>query len=245
MTIRREWRYGNTTYLSGRVLDSRIDGSVLAPVPLGLYLRGVWDPRAEFADLWLEPGIQDLCPPLADWARKVVAAGKRPVYEMEQVIPGSDPAELDDPITRAVDFARAGNLDAAFALLQKCLEGDLRCLDAYAHLGCYRFGDGGSEWGTRLAAKCYRAAAAAGERSLPAGFDGLLLWSWVGKRPFLRALHGLGLCCWRLGDFDGAFELFLRLLEFGPDDGIGARFLVLPVQARSSYLDWVRSAEER
>ncbi|MBC7335573.1 MAG: tetratricopeptide repeat protein [Clostridia bacterium] len=118
------------------------------------------------------------------------------------------------------------------------MQGDLRCLDAYVHLGRYHFADGRSEWATRLAAKCYRAAVAVGERSFPAGFDGFLPWSWVDNRPFLRALHGLGLCHWRLGDLEGALEMFLRLLQLDPDDGIAARLLVPPVEARQRYLDW-------
>ncbi|MBC7335769.1 MAG: hypothetical protein H5U01_05790, partial [Clostridia bacterium] len=58
VAIRREWQYGNTTYLSGRVLDSRIDASVLAPVPLAArrLRRG---PRGVSAPPRVRPGRRD------------------------------------------------------------------------------------------------------------------------------------------------------------------------------------------
>ena len=38
-----------------------------------------------------------------------------------------------------------------------------------------------------------------GELSVPASFDGLIVWGRIYDRPFLRCLHGYGLCLWRLG----------------------------------------------
>ena len=66
-------------------------------------------------------------------------------------------------------------------------------------------GDARSEWRVRKAQECYQAGVQVGERALPPSFDGLLPWGWVDNRPFLRALHGLGLCQWRLGDFAADF----------------------------------------
>jgi hypothetical protein len=93
-----------------------------------------------------------------------------------------------DPITEAVEYTQGGDQDTALPILQKCLEQDLRCIDAYAHLGGYYLDDSRSKWLTRKALKCYSAGVAVGERALPHGFDGLLRWSWVNNRPFLRAL---------------------------------------------------------
>lgn len=47
VAIRREWRYRNTAYLSGRILDSRIDGSVLAPVPTPCWKTPAGDARGK------------------------------------------------------------------------------------------------------------------------------------------------------------------------------------------------------
>lgn len=130
----KEWRYKTATYISGKVDASHIDGSTLSPVPLNLYQRGLWDPQDEFAFLEETEEDQALLLTLRCWVDDVLRAGKRPVYEMEQIIPGMDPEDPDDPITIAADYGRAKNFDAAFDLLWDCLEGDLRCIDAYAHL---------------------------------------------------------------------------------------------------------------
>lgn len=234
---RKRWRFGHTDYLAGEIVGSRIDGAALSPLPLELYDRGLWDPQADFVWWWKE-NDDDPDEELPEWVRALPRAGPRRKYEMQQVIPGADPEDLDDPITEAVDLAHAGGFDRAFKILRRCLEADQRCIDAYAHLGCYYFDDGRSEWWTRKALKCYRAGVAVGERALPPGFDGLLPWGWVDNRPFLRALHGLGLCQWRLGDFAAARETFWRLLMLDPWDGVGARFLIGAVEAGRDYLAW-------
>ena len=63
-------------------------------VPLQLHHRGVWDPDQEY---WGEEGE-----PIEEWATPIIARGPRPMYEMEQVLPGADPDDPDsDPILRA------------------------------------------------------------------------------------------------------------------------------------------------
>jgi len=48
-----------------------------------------------------------------------MAAGPRPEFEMEQVIPGEDPEDWDDdPILRAADLRQAGIPDDAPTLLK-------------------------------------------------------------------------------------------------------------------------------
>lgn len=62
------------------------------------------------------------------------------------------------------------------------------------------------------------------ELSLPPDFNDLLLWGRIYNRPFLRCLHGYGLCLWRLGDFAAAQNTFERILAFNPNDNQGVRF---------------------
>lgn len=69
-----------------------------------------------------------------------------------------------------------------------------------------------------------------GELSLPDGFDGVLLWGRLYNRPFLRCLHGFGLCLWRLGRTDEALAVFERILALNPDDNQGIRFLAAALQ---------------
>ncbi len=40
VSVEKEWRFGHTSYLSGKVTDCRIDGVALAPKPLGLNYCG-------------------------------------------------------------------------------------------------------------------------------------------------------------------------------------------------------------
>jgi hypothetical protein len=74
-----------------------------------------------------------------------------------------------------------------------------------------------------------------GELSLGGDFDGILLWRIIDNRPFLRCLHGYGLCLWRAGDFDDAKRVFRRMLWLNPPDNQGVRFVITDVQARRSW----------
>ena len=74
-----------------------------------------------------------------------------------------------------------------------------------------------------------------GELSLPPGFDGLLVWGRIFDRPFLRCLHGYGLCLWRLGKFPEAERVFERILSLNPNDNQGIRFCWQDVRAGRSW----------
>ena len=88
--------------------------------------HGEWDPADEY---WGEGPIETL-------AQGIIARGPRPMYEMEQVLPGADPEQWDsDPITESNDRKDAGDVEGARDILRRLVEADLRCLDAHAHLG--------------------------------------------------------------------------------------------------------------
>ena len=55
------------------------------------------------------------------------------------------------------------------------------------------------------------------------------------NRPYLRCLHGYGLCLWRLGYFDEAEEMFERMLWLNPVDNQGARFLIAEVREKRPW----------
>jgi hypothetical protein len=55
-------------------------------------------------------------------------------------------------------------------------------------------------------------ATSIGERSLPEGFKGVLPRRLVDNRPFLRALHGLGLCARRQHRWSDAEVIFTDLV---------------------------------
>ena len=51
-------------------------------------------------------------------------------------------------------------------------------------------------------------------------------WADASTRPYLRALHGHGLCRFWLGNYDDAARIFRKLLRLAPTDPLDVRFLV-------------------
>ena len=91
-----------------------------------------------------------------------------------------------------------------------------------------------SRW-PKDAIRHYEVGVRIGELSLGEGFDGLLPWGWIDNRPFLRCMHGFGLCLWRLGRFQEADRIFDRMLWLNPSDNQGVRFLINDVRARVAW----------
>lgn len=205
-----------------RELAARFD------VPLQLKHRHRWDPQEEY---WGEPDE-----PVDPALKPIIAAGPRGSWEFEQVVPGHGWETSDDPILTAVELAARAERAQARGLLESLLADDVRCLDAHAHLGSFAF-----DYSAARALPHFAAGVAIGERSLPAGFAGLLPWGWIDNRPFLRCLHGYGVCLWRLGDFAGAAAVLDALLWLNPSDNQGARMLLEPVR---SCTPWELAAGE-
>lgn len=221
----KQWRHVGYPYLSGKIVGARVDAAALGLVPLELRPFHAWDPEEQY---WGEPGE-----PIEDWARPIIARGPRSQFEMEQVLPGSDPDDFDsDPILEANDLSRAGERAEARELLSRVLQADLRCLDAHAHLGNLVF-----RVSPHWALSHYEVGVQIGELSLGDGFDGVLGWGLIDNRPFLRCLHGYGLCLWRLERFGEAERVFERMLWLNPTDNQGARFVLRHVRARRPWVD--------
>jgi hypothetical protein len=131
--------------------------------PLALVAMGEWNPDEEY---WGEPGD-----PLPALWQDVIAAGARPCFEMEQVIPGVDADDWDsDPIVDAAELHRAGYHREAVRILDGLLTEDRRCVDAWAHRGLVAF----DTRGPGPARAFYETGVAVAERSLPVGFAGVL-----------------------------------------------------------------------
>lgn len=72
---------------------------------------------------------------------------------------------------------------------------------------------------------------ASARSSVPVGFDGLIVWGRIYNRPFLRCLHGYGLCLWRLSRALEASRVFQRILSMNPNDlHQGVRFCLDDIQ---------------
>ena len=196
----KQWTYAGNPYLSGAIESTRLDAKALGLSPLGLEQVGIWNPAEHY---WGEEGD-----PIEDWARPIIARGPRPEFEMEQVLPGLDVEDpFPDPVGQSNDCRGSGDFDGAYKILMDLCQADLRCLDAHSHLGNFVF-----DHRPKDAIRHYEVGFRIGELSLSEGFDGVLPWGWIDNRPFLRCMHGFGLCLWRLGRFDEAARIFNRML---------------------------------
>jgi hypothetical protein len=214
VTPRKQWRYKGHPYLSGEIEAWRLDIPALGLTPLKLKEMGRWDPRDHY---WGEPDE-----PIEEWARPIIDQGPRLEYEMEQVLPGEDPDDPDtDPILEAVERKESGDSLGAERMLMSLLAADLRCLDAHAHLGNFAF-----DHSPEKAIRHYEIGVRIGNLSLGEGFNNVLHWGHIHNRPFLRCMHGYGLCLSRLGRHKEAEELFTRMLWLNPSDNQGVRFLL-------------------
>jgi len=193
--------------------------------PLRLEDHGLWTPDEHY---WGEEGE-----PIEEWAKPIIARGPRREFEMEQVLPGRDPDDFDsDPIGESNDLRDAGDHRAAYRILMELCQVDLRCLDAHAHLGNFVF-----DYRPEDAIRHYEVGLRIGELSLGSDFDGLLPWGFIDNRPFLRCMHGFGLCLWRLGRFEEAGRVFDRMLWLNPSDNQGVRFLIDEVRTKTVWED--------
>ncbi len=221
---RKQWRYGGHPYLSGEIKTWRLDIAALGLRPLKLKERGMWDPKDHY---WGEANE-----PIEEWAKPIMSRGPRPEYEMEQILPGENPDDPDtDPILEAVELKEAGDSLATHRMFMSLLAADLRCLDAHAHLGNFAFDHSPEE------AIChYEVGVRIGDLSLGEGFNGVLPWGHIHNRPFLRCMHGYGLCLSRLGRIKEAKEIFTRMLWLNPGDNQGIRSLLGKVREKEEGL---------
>lgn len=213
---KKHWSYAGHPYLSAEITGSRLDIAALRLDPLKLNDCGIWDPEDEY---WGE-----VDEPLPKWVTDIIERGTRPQYEMEQVTPLARPEESvvdDDPITNAVELNNAGEGREAHKALMNLLMLDLRCLDAHAHLGNFEF-----DISPEKALRHYEIGRRIGELSLGEHFNGVLSWGFIDNRPYLRCLHGYGLCLWRLKRFDEASDVFSRMLWLNPADNQGVRLII-------------------
>ena len=151
-------------------------------------------------------------------------------YEMDSIIPGYDYEDMDsDPICIAIDLKNERNKSEAIDILLKLLEKDFRCIDAYSHLGNFHMPDDENSPFIDFAIDYYKAGVEMGEFFLGENFEGQLPLGMIDNRPFLRSLHGYGLCLMRSGKKEEALAVFKRILKFSPMDNLEVRFLITNV----------------
>jgi tetratricopeptide (TPR) repeat protein len=212
LVIERRWTWRGDAYAAGRIEKPRIDVAKLGLAPLPL-------DGGEMEDVATYSEPYDIPDPYAPLWKKLTAK-PRASFEFDGiawgVLPGLDME--DNPTCDAAELAEAGDYKGAWDLLMETLGADLRCIDAHAHLGNLQF-----DRSPERARVHYEVGIRIGEMSLPADFDGLLIWGHIYNRPFLRCLHGYGLCLWRLGKHAEAQQVFERILSLNPNDNQGVR----------------------
>lgn len=128
---------------------------------------------------------------------------------------------------------------AAEAYYRQALQMDPGHADAWVHIGNIRFDEGKLD---EALAHYKRGQAAAEARVIgdPARYAPPF-WLDVDSRPFMRALHGRGLCLWRLGRVEEARQVFAWMLDLNPNDNQGVRFLLHDID---EGLSWEESAAQ-
>ncbi|WP_433358793.1 hypothetical protein [Streptosporangium sp. CA-115845] len=179
------------------------------------------------------------------WWQWVKAAGVREMWRMPDPYVGAD---SDVPLDRALDERRRTGDEAAYRrALKQIRNANYRDIDAWAHSGheaLARADAVASRSTTANRRRCaaiiealgyYQTGVAVGELSLPSRFTGVMAWSSIQNRPFLRARHGLALAWWRLGEFDIAGTVVRTTLWVNPADNQGLRDLLSPIEERIPY----------
>lgn len=225
----RRWVHGGHHYMSGRIERRWTDVPALGLEPLPLAERGVddltncepFEPPDPYAPMW-----------------QLFVSTPRPAFEMHEIAWDID--DPDDPSPEggltcaAAELREVGDVEGARELLMQALHIDLRCIDAHVHLANEVF-----DTSPQRALVHYEIGVEIGELSLGPNFEGTLAWGCLYNRPFLRALHGLGLCRWRLGDLDRAADIFTRILKLNPRDNQGVRGCWADVRAGRAWSECV------
>ncbi|MDB3935689.1 hypothetical protein N9383_03090, partial [Granulosicoccus sp.] len=204
----KHWVHSGHPYLSGKISSWHIDAAKLQLEPLKLY---------QFGTLEMARSITAE-PVLVSDVRGTDENGTQMVFEMQQILPCKDPDDLEyDPIILVNELREIEQFEEARSLLARLLETDLRCLDAYAHLGSMCF-----DREVHRALQHFELGMRIGQLGINDSFDGLLPWFKLDNRPFLRCLNGYGLCLWRLEKWDEAQMTFQTLLDLDSYDALDA-----------------------
>ena len=146
----------------------------------------------------------------------------------------------EDILDQGLYLLEAGDEDEAGRYFFKSTEVDPTYADAYNHLGniAWRKGDWAQAEGL------YHKALELAQpevSDIPKGS----FWGMLESRPYMRALHGLGLTAWKQGRLEGAIDTFRQMLKLNPNDNQGARYLIGPVCHESGDLEEAAKWYER
>lgn len=100
---------------------------------------------------------------------------------------------------------------------------DPEFIDAYNSLGWIAM----ENFNYGIAQTYFNKAFTIGNSLIPKGFKGEVIWGIIDNRPFLRAMHGLGLSYLLINEFKQALKYFNKNLEYNSNDEQGIRGLAI------------------
>lgn len=171
-------------------------------------------------------------------------AAPRPQGDYRQALASGDETQRrawgEYLFDRGMDHRWVGWNTDAEAYYHEAVRVDPGHADAWVHLGILRF-----EKDRVAEALDYyqRGEQAALARTIgdPGQYDAPF-WLDLDSRPYMRALHGKGLCLWRLGKMREAGQVFADMLRLNPNDNQGVRFLIPDLDAG---LTWEQSMAQQ
>ncbi|MEA1911250.1 MAG: tetratricopeptide repeat protein [Spirochaetota bacterium] len=218
--VSKHWKNKNTSYISGERIKKEFILSNLNLKPIKIEKYGAISRSDCLLDDEHPERIRDIF-------ERIFIKKEYSVFEIENIIPGVDYNDIeDDPIFKSVEMKNSGKVEEATEILLNLLEKDFRCIDAFSHLGNLHFPENEESTFVDFAIPYYEAGVKIGEYFLGPDFEGQLPWGYLDNRPYLRALHGLGLCYMRKGNNKKALDIFEKLLRLNHMDNLGARFLI-------------------
>jgi len=128
-----------------------------------------------------------------------------------------------DVFDKFYDLEEISELTIAINALEEIIEDDPEFIDAYNSLGwieldSFNFGN---------ALPYFMKGYKIGNKLIPAKFNGQIQWGWIANRPFLRAMHGLGMVYLNIQEWDKASRIFKKMLKYNPSDNQGVRGLII------------------
>lgn len=138
----------------------------------------------------------------------------------------------EEILDQGLDMLDHGREEEAGHCFFNSVEIDPTYADGYNHLGniAWRKGDWNQAEG--LYQQALEVAGAEVKR-VPEGE----FWGILETRPYMRALHGLGLTAWKQGHLDQAIDFFKRMLKLNPNDNQGVRYLMGPIYHQMGDLE--------
>jgi tetratricopeptide (TPR) repeat protein len=140
--------------------------------------------------------------------------------------------QAEKELDKGLDLLEQGDEEAAGCYFFKSVEIDPTYADGYNHLAniVWRKGD----W--EQAESLYRKALNFAElevKNVPQG----AFWGIMESRPYMRALHGLGLTILEKGRLIEAKDIFIKMLKLNINDNQGVRYLIGSIYHQMGDLD--------